>query len=321
MSSSEPNLQNRWSARLVAWVAGLLPTGRSTHPRQKRTTINRDRRSSPLRKRKGSDRLFAVGRPGMTSRRGSMRPRGSPRGGASAGRGALDHEGARADIKALESSLHARELNADPGWLRSGKRGDDLGHWFGVYSTVPFEGRSQRRDPSALQAELDTLPKTRCTHAFGCGTIETYTIMRGTSGVATLPSFGQDRTGCRSFANPRRTLHFGGTCRATIALADAGGSSHARPICSRLTLGTPQSLRSRVAPTCWTFVAALPPLGRNVCCNPITAVGNCAIDALFIISFEGGNRMLMSVVAWARVVLRGRVYAYVYLAGWAGSGL
>jgi hypothetical protein len=72
----------------------------------------------------------------------------------------------------------------------------------------------------------------------------------------------------------------------------------------------------RQPPTSWTFVAVLPPLrGRadSVCCNPITAIGNCAAHTLFIVPFRGGNRMLIFDDRVGRGLLFGDGFMRTYL--------
>jgi acetyl-CoA C-acetyltransferase len=76
-------------------------------------------------------------------------------------------------------------------------------HSFGIYSTLPTQGRWRRQDPAVLQAELDRLPKAPRTEApSGDARIETYTIMHGKSGPEYAIIFGRlDATGERFIAN------------------------------------------------------------------------------------------------------------------------
>jgi acetyl-CoA C-acetyltransferase len=76
-------------------------------------------------------------------------------------------------------------------------------HAFGVYSTIPVEGRWMRCDPATLQTELDALPKALLASApSGPAIIETYTLMHGRAGPEHGIIFGRLlETGQRFVAN------------------------------------------------------------------------------------------------------------------------
>ena len=76
-------------------------------------------------------------------------------------------------------------------------------HAYGVYSTTPYQGRWQRENPAALQAQLDALPTAPFTEcANGEATIETYTVMHDKNGPAYSVLLGRlSATGERFIAN------------------------------------------------------------------------------------------------------------------------
>jgi acetyl-CoA C-acetyltransferase len=76
-------------------------------------------------------------------------------------------------------------------------------HAFGVYSTAAPAGPWRREAPSALQAQLDALPKAPFTETpQGEATIETYTVMHGRDGPDFAVVFGRlEASGQRFIAN------------------------------------------------------------------------------------------------------------------------
>ncbi len=76
-------------------------------------------------------------------------------------------------------------------------------HSFGVYSTLPFQGRWRRESPSVLQSELDALPKAPFVeNASGPATIESYTVMHGKNGPEFAVVIGRlNENGHRFLAN------------------------------------------------------------------------------------------------------------------------
>lgn len=73
-------------------------------------------------------------------------------------------------------------------------------HAFGVYSTAMPAGPWRREAPSALQAQLDALPKAPITVApQGAAVIETYTVMHGKDGPDFAVVFGRLNDGGRRF--------------------------------------------------------------------------------------------------------------------------
>lgn len=79
-------------------------------------------------------------------------------------------------------------------------------HSWGVYSTRPNTGPWRREPPSALQAELDALPKAPFTETpHGPARVETYTIMYGKAGPELGIVIGrEDETGRRFLSNVPR---------------------------------------------------------------------------------------------------------------------
>jgi acetyl-CoA C-acetyltransferase len=76
-------------------------------------------------------------------------------------------------------------------------------HAFGVYSTIPYDGKWRREDPARLQAQIDAQPHEQVvSRPEGPATIETYTVMHGPTGPEYAIVFGRlDRTGERFIAN------------------------------------------------------------------------------------------------------------------------
>jgi acetyl-CoA C-acetyltransferase len=74
---------------------------------------------------------------------------------------------------------------------------------FGIYSTCPYRGTWRREIPDKLQADIDAWPHLSViTQPDGPATIETYTVMHGTSGPKYAIVLGRlDQTGERFIAN------------------------------------------------------------------------------------------------------------------------
>jgi hypothetical protein len=194
-------------------------------------------------------------------------------------------------------------------WLVTGNGNYTTKHSFWrLCATVGPEGSGRVRTQRRSRPSSTPCRSASQDDAMGLAFIETHRITHGNSGPDDAALLGRSaEAGCRFAANtPAGALTLwdlrnrDGLGRWGPVEPHAGRNlylfrtdmTRCRDISYRGRLRD-----GRLLPHCCHSAVGLFGRHGNVCCNPITAIGNCATDALFIVSFRGGKRMLIFDIA------------------------